>query len=100
MYLVSPLSVSFMARRYSLDPMDRYCAREGFFRTAREVIDNISFEIQGGQLIAERGSHREAKGDYNFQRTAFAGASDVAGPAVSITKSNRAATHQPQLLSV
>jgi hypothetical protein len=63
--------------------MDRYCAREGFFRTAREVIDNISFEIQGGQLIAERGSHREAKGDYNFQRTAFAGASDVAGPAVS-----------------
>jgi hypothetical protein len=67
MYLVSPLSVSFMARRYSLDPMDRYCAREGFFRTAREVIDNISFEIQGEQLIAETRSRREAKGDYSFQ---------------------------------
>jgi hypothetical protein len=100
MYLVSPLSVSFMARRYSLDPMDRYCAREGFFRTAREVIDNIPFEIQGGQLIAETGPHREAKGDYNFEPTAFAGGFDVPGPAVSITKSNRAASHEPKLLSV
>ena len=80
--------------------MDRYCAREGFFRTAREVIDNIPFEIQGGQLIAETGPHREAKGDYNFQPTAFAGGFDVPGPAVSITKSNRAASHEPKLLSV
>src|SRR6266536_3017246 len=69
-YLLNPVSVSFMSRTYSPEPIRRYCAREGFFRATREAIPVPSFEIESALTNQDHGSAEsgtEREGDVRFQ---------------------------------
>src|SRR5580704_7008410 len=63
-YLVSPKSLSFMSRSYSMERFRRYSASVGFSNTAREVLRALSFEIKD---LADGGSSNSvARADLFF----------------------------------